>query len=322
MADLKFGYAINQWGAPSEESFIERREQQARAFKVLSAAKFRALELDEGSGRWSPLGRREQIIINFGSVKNFRSFLESCGIDRIASWFYDPARPAAEEASTGRSALVPGDHQGIVDSMRPFATTLMELGGSCMVVRPMPSYWRVAPVADDKIKIAADCWNQVGKMTKEYGIQTAVHPDFLSAIRSTDDLDKFMNQTDPQLVGLAIDTAEMTIAGNDPVALYEKYTSRVKHFHFKDTHATDTLGEYKERNAEFELLSSGGKRGIERWFWEMGTPAGLVDFPKLVKSLKAHNYDGWIIVESDQAVDPAESALLNAYYVQKVLAKA
>src|SRR5579863_7824550 len=140
MADLKFGYAINQWGAPSEESFIERREEQRRAFKVLSACKFGALELDEGSGRWSPLGRREQLIINFGSVKNFRIFLQSCGIDRVSSWFYDPARPAAEEASTGRSALVPADHQGIVDSIRPFATTLMELGGTCLLVRPTPSY--------------------------------------------------------------------------------------------------------------------------------------------------------------------------------------
>jgi inosose dehydratase len=128
--------------------------------------------------------------------------------------------------------------------------------------------------------------------------------------------------TDAKFVGLAIDTAEMTIGGHDPVTLYESYASRVKHFHFKDTHDKDTLGEYKLPNADFELLSSGGTRKIDRWFWEMGTPEGLVDFPRLVKSLKSHNYDGWVVVESDQSPDPAESALLNAYYVRTVLAKA
>ncbi len=315
MSDLKYGYAINQWDPV-------RREQQERAFKTLSACKFRAIELTEGSARWAPLGRREEIEINFGSVPKFVDFLHSCGIDTVVSWFYDPGRPAIEEDSMGRSPSNPRDHQGIVDSTRVFARTLKEMGGSCLVVRPMGSYWREAPVTDEKLKNAAECWNKVGKVTSEYGIQTAVHPDFLCAVRSADELDKFLKFTDPQLVGLTIDTAEMTIAGNDPLKLYEKYTDRVKHFHFKDTHDKDTLGEYRERNAEFQLLSSGGKRGVERWFWEMGTPEGLVDFPKLLQSLKANNYAGWIIAESDESVDPAESAALNAYYVRTVLARA
>lgn len=155
----------------------------------------------------------------------------------------------------------------------------------------------------------------------EHGVQTVVHPDFLSAVRPAEDLDKFLKLTDQKLVGLAIDTAEATVAGHDPVKLFEKYTSRVKHLHFKDTHDRDVLNEYKLANAEFQLLTSGGKREVSRWFWEMGTPEGLVDFPRLVKSLKANDYAGWVIVESDQSPDPAESALLNAYYVRTVLAK-
>jgi len=314
MPDLKFGYAINSWDPV-------RREQQERAFKVLSTCGFRSVELVQGSARWAPLGRREEIETNFGSVKKFADFLRACGIDRISSWFYDPARPAIEEGSGGRSASNPRDHQGIVDSTRGFARTLQELGGSCLVVRPMGSFWREAPLTDDKLKTAADCWNKVGMMTMEYGVQTVVHPDFLSAVRAAEDLDKFLKLTDQKLVGLAVDTAEVTVAGYDPVKLYEKYPSRVKHLHFKDTHDRDVLNEYKLANAEFQLLTSGGKRDVSRWFWEMGTPEGLVDFPRLVKSLKANDYAGWVIVESDQSPDPAESALLNAYYVRTVLAK-
>jgi len=315
MPDLKFGYAINSWDPI-------RREQQERVFKVVSMAGFNAVELTEGSARWAPLGRREEIETNFDSVSGLAAFLRSCGIERVSSWFYDPARPAIEEASGGRSATNPRDHQGIVDSTRGFAKTLQELGGDCLVVRPIGSYWREAPVTDEKLKIAAECWNKVGKMTKEYGIQVAIHPDFLSAVRPAEDLDKFLRFTDSSLVGLAIDTAEVTIAGYDPVKLFEKYASRVRHLHFKDTQDKDTQDEFKSPNADFQLLGSGGKRNIQRWFWEMGTPEGLVDFPSLVKSLKAHNYSGWVIVESDQSPDPAESALLNGYYVRTVLAKA
>ena len=315
MAELKFGYAINSWNPAS------RPEQRERAFKVMSVCGFRAVELTAGTGRWAPLGNPHEIDVNYGSPAKLLSFLRSCGVDHIASWFYDPGLASVEEDSSGRSPLNAADHDLIVESIRSYAKVLQSAGGSCIVVRPMPSYWQVAPVTDDKVNLAADCWNKVGKMAKEYGIKVAMHPDFLCAIHSTEDIDKILKLTDPQTVGLAIDTAEMTISGNDPVALFQAHSDRVLHFHFKDTHDKDTLGEYKEPGADFRLLSAGGQRRVSRWFWEMSTPDGLVDFPKLTAVIKASNFNGWIIVESDQCVDPAESTALNSYYVRKVLAK-
>jgi len=42
-----------------------------------------------------------------------------------------------------------------------------------------------------------------------------------------------------------------------------------------------------------------------------------------MKSIRRHNYAGWIVVECDQAVKPAaESAMLNRWYINKVLLKA
>lgn len=315
MPDLKLGYAINQWDPA-------RREQQERTFKVMSACGFRAVELTAGSGRWAPLGNPHQIVdVNFGSAARFLEFMRSCGVDRVASWFYDPGRPSIEEDSRGRSPSHAEDHDGIVESLRPFARLLHDLGGSCLVVRPMASYWQEDPVTDDKVKRAADCWNKVGTMAAEFGIQVALHPDFLCAIHSAEDIARILELTDPQSVGLAIDTAELTIAGNDPIVLFEAHAGRVLHFHFKDTHDKDTLGEYKEKGAESRLLGGGGQRRIARWFWEMGAPGGLVDFPKLVRAIQTRKFGGWIVVESDQCVDPAESAMLNAYYVRNVLVK-
>jgi inosose dehydratase len=191
MSDLKFGYAINQWDPA-------RREQQERAFKVMSACGFRAVELTAGSGRWAPLGNPHQIVdVNFGSAAKFREFLRSCGVDRVASWFYDPGQRSTEEDSPGRSPSNAADHEGIVESLRPFARLTQELGGSCLVVRPMASYWREAPVTEDKLKRAADCWNKVGKMAGKFGIQVALHPDFLCAIHSAGDIARILELTDP-----------------------------------------------------------------------------------------------------------------------------
>ena len=123
-----------------------------------------------------------------------------------------------------------------------------------------------------------------------------------------------------------MDTAELTIAGIDAVKFYEKHHDRVNHVHFKDAITTDTLDEYKDLNAEIEywpmhLCAAGAKRGIERWYYEMGTPGGLVDFPALTRSLVAHGYDGWVVVESDQSPHVEESVMLNGWYLKQVLSQ-
>jgi inosose dehydratase len=313
MAEIKWGYAINQWRPM-------RTEQRLRAFKAVSACGFEGIELESGSGRGAPIGNPEQIQLNFGSVRHFFGVLNSCGVKQVVSFFYNPESSSTEASHTGKSPVNPQDHEAIVEAARPFAQFLRDVQGSCFVVKAMPSYPRVAPVTEQKIKTAAECWTKVGKMTREYGIQTAMHIDCISAIHSMEDIDKILQFTDPVYVGLVIDTAELTIAGNNPIQVYEKYYNRVKLFHFKDTHDVDSLGEYKESYAN-SLLSAGGKREIGRWFWEMGSPGGLVDFPGLLKSIKGHNYDGWIIVESDQSPNPCESAMLNNWYVRNVLSK-
>ena len=92
---------------------------------------------------------------------------------------------------------------------------------------------------------------------------------------------------------------------------------------FRDSaFTTDTLNEREQPMAE-SILTSGGERGIDRWYWELGSPdgKGLVDIEKLMQAIKAKGYDGWIIIESKQAPDACASALFNAWYVKNVLKK-
>jgi inosose dehydratase len=142
--------------------------------------------------------------------------------------------------------------------------------------------------------------------------------DALSALRTAEELERLMALCDRDKVGLCFDTAELTIAGHDVVALYRRFHERVWHVQFKDALAVDTLDEYRLQNAERALVAAGGERGIQRWFGEMGT--GLVDFPALLAAMRELGYAGWIIVESDKGPAPiATGMMLNSWYRQHVL---
>jgi inosose dehydratase len=146
-----------------------------------------------------------------------------------------------------------------------------------------------------------------------------MHLDCLSSVRTEAAIARLLDATDPQRVGLAIDTAEATLAGLDPLAILRRWPGRVFHVQFKDVLLRDDLGEATLPNAELNFLSAGGAREVARWFWEMGTPGGLVDFPGLRSALEDAGYDGWIVVESDQSPYPATSVMLNGWYRRRRL---
>jgi inosose dehydratase len=317
VTDIRWGYALNQW-KPQFDDFV-RREQHERALKTISIAGFEGVELTAGTGRWEPLGNPQQIAANFGSPKGFRDFLAACGVDAVSSVVYDPQQRSSEHLSGPLSPLAESDTPAIVDRAAWFAETLQQLGGTVLVVRPAPSAGDVEPLDDSALDRLATCWQAVGRATLEYGVRTALHVDFLSALRRHDALDRLLDRTDPELVGLAIDTGEDTVAGIDPIRTIERHGARVRHVQFKDALAVDESNEYLQPHAQYVLLQRGGTRGIPRWFAEPGADDGLVDFPAVTRALLAARYSGWIVIESEQSPHPAASALLAGYLVQREL---
>ena len=316
---IKWGYSLNAW--THEENSV-RKERNERTFKVLSICGFKGIELQVGSGRWKPLGRPSIIETIYGSTEEFDAYLKSLGIEQIVAWNYDPGNMSFEEDSFGHDPADAGQSDQIVQAAEKYAVFLEKTGGKALAVRPMLSYWREAPVSDDKLITAAHCWNKVGAMTKKYGVKVVLSMDWLCAANSAHGIDVMMENTDPALVDLCIDTAALALKGIDPVGIYEKYSSRVGLFHFEDVMVADELEEHKKPYAE-DILKNGGERGLDRWYWEMGSPEGkgLVDFPGLMKSVRGHGYDGWIIVSGRQSADPAASVMFNSWYVQHVLEK-
>lgn len=252
----------------------------------------------------------------FGSVKGFDGFLRDHGFEKLTGVF-------VSYPDTGKyhALYVRANQDTIFNECRAVMETCKGLGVENFIVMPGNTYWQSEPVTDEKIKNIADLWNRVGKMTREeYGIQTSCHHEFWNAIRSSEAVEKFYQWTDPRYVYYWCDTAQTAIAGLDPTELYNRYYQRTAGFHMKDTHHIDTKGEYR-LPPDPELMAP----SVKRWFWEMGTRRGLVDFPKLMKALKEHQYRGWLAVEHDKVEiyneSYPEATCIARWYIDNVLSK-
>jgi len=317
MNTIRWSCAINYY-KPQFDDFV-RREDHERALKTMSIAGFEGVELTTGSGRWEPLGNPIQVTANFGSLRGFRTFLDDCGIGAVSSWFLDPHQRVMEDLTPALSPLVAADQAGIVQRSDWYASALAELGGSVLVARATPPAGECGEIDDAALGRLADCWAAVGRATLEHGVRTALHVDFLSPLREPGNLDRLLELIDPGAAGLTIDTAESTIAGQDPAEIIRRHHDRVWHVQYKDALAVDTKQEYLVPHAEYSVRQRGGEREIPRLSGEPGADGGLVDFADVTRALIDTGYSGWIVFESDPSPHPATSTLLGGYLMQQRL---
>lgn len=249
----------------------------------------------------------------YGGLKGFEEHLQSNGFEKITGIF-----SAYPSASRWTAPHVRETHDRIVADSTGIMRMIDGLSVENFIVMPTSTYWQTEPVTDETIKVVGDLWNRVGGMTLEHGVRTTCHFEFWGAIRTREQLELFFEYTDPELVFFFCDTAQHTIAGVDPVQLFRDYKDRCTGFHFKDTHSVDTWGDYRTP-PDPELQAP----HVKRWFYEMGTEGGLVDFPALMREIVASGYDGWLTVEHDKAElgggSYAEATAVAKHYIDTVL---
>jgi inosose dehydratase len=147
---------------------------------------------------------------------------------------------------------------------------------------------------------------------KETGLRTAFHHHCAGYVETPAEIERLMALTDPKLLGLVFDCGHYRFGGGDPVAGLRKLGDRVWHFHFKDHHPEVGRQAVQNHWDYFQALNHGV-------FCELGR--GEVDFPALMKILKANGYDGWGVVEQDVLPgmgEPKESARRNREYIRSL----
>jgi inosose dehydratase len=144
------------------------------------------------------------------------------------------------------------------------------------------------------------------------GLRTVFHPHCAGYVETPAEIDRLLAITNPDLLGLCLDSGHLRFAGGDPPAAVDRYGDRIWHVHFKDCQPEVAA---RSRQEAWDYFTS-VQNGI---FCELGQ--GEVDFKALVNRLKERGYQGWIVVEQDVLPGmgtPAQSARRNRDYLRQV----
>ncbi len=139
--------------------------------------------------------------------------------------------------------------------------------------------------------------NELGRMAKEKGMKVCFHPHVGTGIESGEEIQRLMDNTDPELVFLTFDTGHSTVAGENAVELLRKHIKRVGHFHVKDVRG-DVLKKLREENWSF-------LKGVLNGMFTVPGDGTEVDWDGIFAVLEEHDYEGYIVVEAEQ--DPAQA---------------
>lgn len=154
---------------------------------------------------------------------------------------------------------------------------------------------------------------KVARAVKDaYGMRTVFHHHCAGYVETPQEVAKLMELTDPELLGLCLDTGHYAFGGGNPVDALEKYYHRIWHVHFKDF--DPKVGE-TARIHNYDYFKS-VEEGV---FCELGK--GNVDFNSVVKILINNGYEGWIVVEQDVLPgmgSPKKCAAHNRKYIKSL----
>jgi len=209
------------------------------------------------------------------------------------------ARLLAAVASDPKPYLVLADSNGTVPERTRNAGRISPVMGLS------PAEWQT--FAEGANAVAAAVRN-------ETGLRTVFHHHCAGYVETPDEIARFLDLTDPSLVGLVFDTGHYCYGAGDCDARrgLERFRDRAWYVHFKDCEPNVARRARSEGWDYFQAL----RHGV---FCELGK--GCVDFPGILRALKATSYDGYILVEQDilpGMSSPKESARRNREYLRSI----
>ena len=177
---------------------------------------------------------------------------------------------------------------------------------------------RVTPdmaLRHEQWKVFAAGANKIARaVLDETGLLTVFHHHCAGYIETPDEIAKFLELTDPQTIGLVFDTGHYVFGSGDRDVLkgLQRFKDRIWYIHLKDCVPSVASRARTESWDYFQSL----RHGI---FCELGK--GCVDFPAVLRWLKASGYNGYMIVEQDVLPGmgaPKESARRNREYLRAI----
>ena len=168
-----------------------------------------------------------------------------------------------------------------------------EVADSIQGERTIPLYKRPRFRNDEAFKRYGERLTAVGRHLLKHGVKLAYHHHMGAYVEAPADIDRVMAYTGEE-VGLLFDSGHAYFGGGDPLDVLKKHIARVCHVHCKDVRPSIVR---HARNRQWSFLDS----VLNGVFTVPGD--GAIDFAAIIDTLRAHGYQGWLVVEAEQ--DPA-----------------
>ncbi|WP_438464811.1 myo-inosose-2 dehydratase [Marinomonas sp. PE14-40] len=189
-----------------------------------------------------------------------------------------------------------------IEALQDHLNLLKALGSNVMVFAEVTHCIhgdQTAPLSQRPKMTMAQWESYVGKITQvadylaEQGVKLAYHHHMGTVIETAQEVDYLMQNTGEN-VGLLLDTGHITFAGGDALEMAQKHAKRIVHVHCKDIRP-NVLKDNLNRDSAFLNAV------LEGVYTVPGD--GSIDYLPIFETLKAVDYEGWIVLEAEQ--DPA-----------------
>lgn len=188
-----------------------------------------------------------------------------------------------------------------------------EFGGA---VNPLPValFPNCPEFNDDQWKRLIDGLHEAGRKAKARNRRLCYHPHLGTGVMKTEAIHHLMDNTDPDLVHMLLDTAHQKAAGVDILALARKYAKRIKHVHLKDIRSK-VVADIHAQGLSFQ-------QGIEAGIFTVPGDGDIKVFPEILDALAEADFAGWICIEAEQdpaKANPLQYAKMGRAYLRQVL---
>jgi len=218
-----------------------------------------------------------------------RQWMAGYGLEVVSGWY--SGHLAARSVEDEIAAVEP--HLRLLAENGCKVMVYGEVADSIQGERAAPLYKRPRFRGDDAFKRYGERLTAFGRRLLERGVRLAYHHHMGAYVEAPDDIDRLMAHTGDE-VGLLFDSGHAYFGGGDPATILSKHIDRVCHVHCKDVRPAIVR---HARNRQWSFLDA----VLNGVFTVPGD--GAIDFTAIIAILRAHGYQGWLVVEAEQ--DPA-----------------
>ena len=249
-------------------------------------------ETVEAGYEWTELGPYGYLPTD---LKTLRAELDKRGLQVSGTFAMAPLEDPGSWPELERQVLGAGE-------------SLTSLGAKYLVLIDGTYTGEVSGEPIGPARLDADAWRRLIDTShkvadiaqKRFGLETVFHPHAETHVEYEEQIERFLEQTDPQRISICLDTGHHAYRGGDPVKFMRQHHQRIRYLHIKSID-----GEVRKKVTD-EKLAWATAVAMDM-FCELSK--GAVDFLAFRDALEETQYSGFAVVEQDMYPAPFDKPL-------------